>query len=519
MRDAIAKHTWHVVLVAVLCSIAALSVDGWSQPATAQVQDLVLDRAKSNVIHRVSQDFLGRPATADELDHYLPRLGVSQDENDVQARFLAGTAFFDLAGGDRSGFINAAYQEALGRAPTTTEFNNAFNKIGSSDLIPRLARRTLADELLERAAYDPDGLGVREVVLDIDEDGKITRFHFELDRTFAPDDRTALSVSINGRELSGEVRSRAGLNAIRFIPDKPVKQLGPIIALAFVNQDGTTRLADVSTPSRHLPPRTIDEADVWADEVFADQRVIANYGHHTTSVLGVLGETGPDAAVERVQEVAARFDEPGRPAIGAFEMIVTVAQASPGIDGDYSSPSNVSEVAKWIDIAEAARVYVILDIQPGRSDFLTESKRYESLLLRPNVGLALDPEWRMGPTGIPGQTVGKVSAEEVNQVSLWLSDLTLENDLPEKIFMVHQFQERMISNREQVIDRPGLATVIHVDGFGSRIEKQATYSRLRVEAPFYNGFKLFIDEDRGLYQPHEVLAFSENPVPDFVSYQ
>ena len=140
-------------------------------------------------------------------------------------------------------------------------------------------------------------------------------------------------------------------------------------------------------------------------------------------------------------------------------------------------------------------------------------------MLRPNVGLALDPEWRMGPNERPGQRVGTVTAAEVNQVSAWLSNLTLQNDLPEKIFIVHQFQERMISNREDLIDRPGLATVIHADGFGSRPEKQATYSRIHVDPPFYNGFKLFIDEDRGIYQPAEVLSFTENPVPDFVSYQ
>ena len=257
----------------------------------------------------------------------------------------------------------------------------------------------------------------------------------------------------------------------------------------------------------------------WPDRVFEDQRVIAFYGHHFDSRLGVLGETGPLAAVQRVKAAAAPFAEPETPAVGAFEMIVTVAQDSPGVDGNFSEPSDFAQVAAWIDIADQNGLYVVLDIQPGRSDFLTESMRYESLLLRPNVGLALDPEWRMGPTQVPGEVIGRVTAEEVNQVSAWLAQLVSDNDLPEKIFIIHQFQERMIVNREQLIDRPGLATTIHTDGFGSRANKAATYSRIHVDAPLYNGFKLFIDEDPNIYQPADVLGFTENPVPDFVSYQ
>lgn len=257
----------------------------------------------------------------------------------------------------------------------------------------------------------------------------------------------------------------------------------------------------------------------WPDRVFEDQRIIAYYGHHFDSRLGVLGETGAGEAVQRVNAAAAPFDQPGTPAVGAFEMIVTVAQASPGADGDFSNPSELTDVEEWVDIAEQHGLYVILDIQPGRSDFLTESRRYEALLLRPHVGLALDPEWRMGPTQVPGEVVGRVTADEVNQVSEWLAQLVSNNDLPEKIFIIHQFQERMVVNRDQVIDRPGLATMIHADGFGNRDGKQATYSRLHVDAPLYNGFKLFIDEDTNIYQPDEVLAFTENPVPDFVSYQ
>ena len=509
-----------VAVLAFITLVGAGIIQAISLQAGAQAAPPTLnaEAAETNAIHRIYRDFLGRRATPEEIDRFLPRFGVGQSENDVRARVLGSRAFFFHVGANRGDFVRAVYQEVLGRAPTEDEFLGTRRGLARSPLSLRLARQGVAQRLLERANYDPDGLGVREIVLHTNQAGDVVRFAFELDEPFESTDPTSLSVSIGGRSLTGTTRVRAFEDIISFVPDEPVDRFGKIVALAFVAQDGTTRLADISTPSNSLPPRTTDHPE-WPSRVFADQRVIAHYGSHVTSRLGVLGETGPEAAATRVMAEAARFDEPGRPAVGAFEMIVTVAQGSPGGDGDFSHPSDLDEVAEWIDVAEEAGLYVILDIQPGRSDFLTESVRYESLLLRPNVGLALDPEWRMGPNERPGQRVGTVTAAEVNQVSAWLSNLTLQNDLPEKIFIVHQFQERMISNREDLIDRPGLATVIHADGFGSRSEKQATYSRIHVDPPFYNGFKLFIDEDRGIYQPAEVLSFTENPVPDFVSYQ
>ena len=66
---------------------------------------------------------------------------------------------------------------------------------------------------------------------------------------------------------------------------------------------------------------------------------------------------------------------------------------------------------------------MVLDLQPGRSDFLSQAKQYASLLEQPNVGLALDPEWRLGPHQVPLRQIGRVSAAEVNRTSAWLADL------------------------------------------------------------------------------------------------
>lgn len=106
----------------------------------------------------------------------------------------------------------------------------------------------------------------------------------------------------------------------------------------------------------------------------------------------------------------------------------------------------------------------------------------------------------------------------MNRVSAWLAELVREEALPQKLFVIHQFQLRMVTNRDHLQLRPELATVIQMDGQGSRAAKLDTYRALtRAAGPWQHGFKLFYDEDPDLFQPADVLGLS--PVPSFVSYQ
>lgn len=507
-----------ILLVSLVAVVAATATPTRQNQAAAQ-NSIDPDIAEIGRIHAIYQDFLGRDATQGELDRFTPRLGIGQTENDVRVRVLASRAYLrDAAGGNRAGFVTAVYNDLLDRDPTPNELARDKRELFRNKKSLLKTRQAFAEKMLARADYDPDDFAVREIVLHQNAAGEIVRFAFEMDKPIAKTDPIAISVSIGGNKLSGATKVRAFENVVSLVPDAPVARTGKIVGLVFVEQAGVMKLADLSTPARRLPARTVDPVE-WPDKIFEDQRIIAYYGNHLSPLLGVLGETGPEAAVGRVQAAAARFDAPDKKGVGAFEMIVTVAQRSAGRDGNYSHPSNLNDVSRWIDVAEANGLHVILDIQPGRSDFLTESVRYRELLLRPNVHLALDPEWRMKPWQRPGQLVGSVEAAEVNQVGEWLSNLVIENDLPEKMFILHQFQTRMIKNRDDILDRPGLATVIHADGFGGRAIKQQTYSIIKVDPPFYNGFKLFIDEDTRIYQPSEVLQFSPNPVPDLVTYQ
>lgn len=256
--------------------------------------------------------------------------------------------------------------------------------------------------------------------------------------------------------------------------------------------------------------------------LFPAHLYVALYGTPGAPVLGVLGEQGPAAAVQRARAVAAPYEElTDRTVVPMFEIIATVAAGAAGPDGDYSNERSVDELRPWVEAAGTAGAYVVLDLQPGRSDFLTQAKAYEPLLKLPWVGLALDPEWRLKPNEKHLTQIGSVDASEVNRVITWLADLTAKNALPQKMFVLHQFRLKMIQHRDQVdTSRDELALLIHVDGQGGQPDKQATWRALQVDAPpgVAWGWKNFYDEDHPTLTPQQTMS-QVSPPPDLVTYQ
>jgi hypothetical protein len=255
---------------------------------------------------------------------------------------------------------------------------------------------------------------------------------------------------------------------------------------------------------------------------FPGRRLIALYGNPTTSALGVLGEQGPEESVRRIKEISTGYDADGVPLLPAFEIIATVASSSSGADNDYSEEIGLETLRPWIEMAAANGVYVVLDLQPGRTDFLTQARIYDEFLRLPHVGLALDPEWRLTENQVHLRQIGSVDAAEINAVSQWLSGIVREENLPQKFFLLHQFRLDMIGNRDRIETPPELATVIQMDGQGPLPTKYDTWAALMAGsegAGWSWGWKNFYDEDtpRGGATPEQVLDL--DPVPVYISFQ
>jgi hypothetical protein len=252
-------------------------------------------------------------------------------------------------------------------------------------------------------------------------------------------------------------------------------------------------------------------------EILPDFRVVAYYGAPQDQQLGALGIGTPDAAVSRLLHQAHPYRLPGRPVLPALELIAVVAARSPGDGGRYNLRLPDSVIRRYLYAARRAKALLVLDIQPGRSDFFTEASRLRKWLVQPDVGLALDPEWRMRADQIPGNVIGSVSAREVNATAAWLSQIVQAHKLPEKLLIVHQFTDSMVPVA-QLKRPPGLAYVLNVDGFGTQGLKIAKYDDFVRQAPqFPRGFKLFYHEDTATMTPAEVMRL--RPQPDVIVYE
>lgn len=248
------------------------------------------------------------------------------------------------------------------------------------------------------------------------------------------------------------------------------------------------------------------------------RRVIGFYGNPQDEELGVLGIGTPAQAAAKLKRVAARYRTRRRPVLPAMELLATVATYAPGEDGKYRSIAPNRMIRRYLKAARSIGAILILDLQPGRASFLPEAKRLTRWLREPDVSLALDPEWKVGPGELPGQVIGSVDASEVVEVTAWLDRLTARGNLPQKLLVVHQFTEGMIVGRGQLRPFAHVATVLNVDGFGSREVKSAKYRGFSKLVPFaFNGFKLFYKEDAGLMTPRQVLRL--RPPPDMVVYE
>ena len=254
---------------------------------------------------------------------------------------------------------------------------------------------------------------------------------------------------------------------------------------------------------------------------FPHRRVVALYGHPDSDDLGALGEQPLRAAIARARRLARKYEPHSEmPVLPGFEIIASIASGSAGDDGNYSILTKARRLRRWIDVAGEAGMYVVLDLQPGRTDFLTQARHYEDLLAEPHVGLALDPEWRLKPGQVHLDQIGSVGADEINSVVTWLADLTRRERLPQKLLILHQFQVAMISDRHDVdTSRDELAILIHADGHGTPDLKRATWQAL-TEQPLDSawwGWKNFYDEDDPTWTPRETTAMK--PPVLFISYQ
>ena len=252
--------------------------------------------------------------------------------------------------------------------------------------------------------------------------------------------------------------------------------------------------------------------------LFPERRVVAFYGNPGDDELGALGIGTPAQAGRKLLAQAKPYNLKARPVLPAMELITTVATAAPGDSGLYRDHLSFAKIRGYLKAARKIKALLVLDIQPGRGQFGPEIERLAPFLREPDVGLALDPEWHVGPDQLPGKVIGSTDADVVNAAATYLAQLVRRYDLPEKLLIVHRFTDGMIARADRLAPVPGVQTVVNVDGFGTNSVKIAKYhSFVRSTPQMRRGFKLFYKEDVKTMSPKAVMALS--PRPDVVVYE
>jgi hypothetical protein len=255
--------------------------------------------------------------------------------------------------------------------------------------------------------------------------------------------------------------------------------------------------------------------------LFPHYRLVGFCGTPGAPALGRLrGNLAARAA--QLRTLAASYGD-DRTVLPVFELIAVVVQGAAGADGKWRRRVPTSVIDDYLRAAREEKALLLLNIQPGHSDFLSELKELEPYLREPDVGVALDPEWAMKPRQKPGAFYGQTTGAAIDAVADYLAGIVKARDLPEKALVYHQVNGYVVKDENVLVARPGVVLVKSVDGLGPKGAKINTYNYLvkTLPTPVHAGFKLFFDEDAAngarLMTPNEVLALQ--PRPEYVMYE
>ncbi|MBX4192479.1 hypothetical protein KW798_03265 [Candidatus Parcubacteria bacterium] len=255
------------------------------------------------------------------------------------------------------------------------------------------------------------------------------------------------------------------------------------------------------------------------------KRIVAYYGNFYSKGMGILGEYSEQEVLDKLLATKALWEgtDPSTPVVPAIEYIDVTAQGSAGKDGKYRLRMPDSQVDKALEMAHKINGIVILDIQVGFSTLQEELPLLKDYLSKPELHLAIDPEFSMKGKYPPGREIGTFSSADVNYAIDYLSQLVKENNLPPKVLIVHRFTNDMVTGVNNIKPTPEVQVVMVMDGWGSPQRKQNTYSRVINPEPVqFTGLKLFYKNDLK-EDPPRLLTMDEifklTPIPSYIQYQ
>ena len=291
----------------------------------------------------------------------------------------------------------------------------------------------------------------------------------------------------------------------------------------------TTHKSVKASPKRTANPDSalwpVDAPPPLPGSILPEKRIVAFYGNPLAKGMGILGALPPDKMLAKLDSEVAKWNaiDPAHPVQPALQLITVVADRSPGKSGKYRTRMDSALIERVYNMAHEHGALFFLDIQVGQGTLQEELPRLTKYLQRPDVELAVDPEFSMKHHEIPATVIGTFDAADVNYASTFLQNIVDEYHLPPKVLVVHRFRRNMLTGYDRIKLDPRVQIVIDMDGWGPKSQKIDSYQAYVEKYPVeYTGFKLFYKNDRRrkgsmLMTPEEVLGLF--PKPLYIQYQ
>jgi LysM repeat protein len=259
------------------------------------------------------------------------------------------------------------------------------------------------------------------------------------------------------------------------------------------------------------------------------------YGRPTVFVMGILGEMNVISLTAELKEKARVLDEVNGADLRvkpAFHLVHGMATVTPTAEGDYLEYLDDATVMEYIHQGLRENIAVILDVQVGKLSVSEAISPVLPYLKYPNVHLAVDPEFAMSHPNqaVPGNPIGFVTGEQINEATATIEQYMTENKIRgRRIFLVHQFFDEMIIDKEQLRwESPQVELTFCADGWGDPWGKITKYNNFFAEtdAVKYTAFKMFYRWDEPVLteaQSMGVEPYNENlgvqVTPNMIIYQ
>lgn len=300
----------------------------------------------------------------------------------------------------------------------------------------------------------------------------------------------------------------------------------------------TPRAVATSTPT---PTPVFDPSQ---GAVLPTHRVVAFYAVPYAEPTGPAYEP-TDTMLAALKHQGAAYEQldPEHPVQLGIDLVVSVPDAFPGPQGNYSHHVDAGTIQSYIDFCSKNDLLLFLDLNFGQAPIMDEVNFFLPYLEKyAFVHMAIDPEW-MFPrrNGIPGINLSNVRASDLNPIIEALAAIPMQYHVPRKILIIHQYRpdgdglkdpydpgQAEIADKRNLLFDPRVDVVIHVDSVGGYPgdiqDKTLQYGQWvqqdmeKYDNFLYGGFKLFYQHEAKirLMTPKEVLSL--NPPPMVVTY-